>query len=380
MSSNSKQIALVVLCTVFLCAGRAVAQPDQVERVEMTLMVGEQRVLSSDDVKSYSEGTPGVIDVRLTQDARRFVVVGVRPGRTTLLFLLTDGLERHYDVTVGDPAAAQAPVPVDAPDLRVEAKDNIRLDFYFVQLNKSYEHQVGVAWPASVGGGRLSASYDLLAGSFTSATAVVTDQALPRLDVAQAAGWAKVLRQAAVITANGMAATFSGGGEVNIPVVGSLAAEIRSIGFGSTVKVLPRYDRETGRLELQLVARVADLVDDGGTGAPGRLTSELETVVNLELGQSLVLAGLTARRETHSHAGLPLLSQIPILGAFFGTHSDRRQEAENVVFIVPTVVDAVSVQARQRIREALEVYDEYDGDLDEVDFVGLPPEQRRRRR
>ena len=51
---------------------------------------------------------------------------------------------------------------------------------------------------------------------------VVEDEALLRLDMAQAAGYAKLVRQAAVITQNGAEAQFSGGGEVNIPVQGSL--------------------------------------------------------------------------------------------------------------------------------------------------------------
>lgn len=338
------------------------------ETVELTLAVGEQRVLSAENVRSYSEGTRGVVDVRLTRDTERFVLVGEKPGETTLLFLMRDGTQRHYTISVVDPDKPESSDPG-----RVQAVDNVRLDFYFVQLNKSYSHQIGIGWPAAAGGGTVSASFDLLAGQLQSATAVVADQALPRLDMAQAAGFAKVLKQAAVITANGSEASFSGGGEVNIPIQGSLVAEIRAIEFGSLVQVLPRYDRETGRIELSIHAEVADLVDDNGTGAPGRLTSKLQTVVNLELGQSLVVAGLTSRRELRNQAGLPGLSQIPILGGLFGSNRRQNQESENVVFIVPTVVDAVSVEARERVREALEVYETYTGDLDEVDFLHAPP-------
>jgi type II secretory pathway component GspD/PulD (secretin) len=98
----------------------------------------------------------------------------------------------------------------------------------------------------------------------------------------------------------------------------------------------------------------------------------LDTVVNLELGQSLVLAGLTARSEAQSQTGLPLGSRIPIIGVLFGTNASRSQETENLIFIVPTVVDAVSLQARARIREAMNVYANYDGDLDEVQLVEPP--------
>lgn len=332
----------------------------------LRLEVGTQQVLTADNVRSYSEGVQGVVDVRLTGDAKSFIIVALRPGQTTLLFIMMDGTEKLYRITVFDPSA---PKPGDArpasPREQVLTRDNIRLDFYFVQFDKSYSHQIGVDWATRYGGGSLSAFYNLQTGSFDNATATIQDQALPALDLAQATGWAKLQRHATLITANGTKAEFKGGGEINIPVQGSLSTGIHRIEFGSTIGVQPRYDSESGRLELEIHADVSDLADDRGTGTPGRLTSTLDTLVNLELGQSLMLAGLTAKSQSRSHAGLPVLSQIPILGALFGTHAEIAQETEDVVFIVPSVIDAVSLDARGRIREALDAYDEYTGNLDE---------------
>lgn len=329
---------------------------------ELALEVGAQQVLSSEGVSSYSEGTPGIVDVRLTQDGSQFVLVGKKPGRTTLLLMLQQGGQVQYRIVVGDPLAPGAAVVQIG---RVEARDNVRLDFYFVQLSSEAGARVGVQWPVSYGGGTLTAEVDLLAGSFQQATAAVTDQALPRLDLAQSAGWAKVLRQASVITANGTEATFSGGGEMNIPVQSSLGVGVRQISFGSTVSVQPRYDRESGRIELTLRAEVSDLASDRGSGVPGRTTSSLNSIVNLELGESLVIAGLTASSETGNKTGLPVLSQIPIIGALFGTHSGQNEASENLIFIVPSVVDAVSSDDRERARRALAAVRAFDGDLDE---------------
>jgi pilus assembly protein CpaC len=61
-----------------------------------------------------------------------------------------------------------------------------------------------------------------------------------------------------------------------------------------------------------------------------------------------------------------VLSQIPILGFLFGTHSEVSTDTEDVVFIIPSVLDAVSLDSRARIREALEAYDEYTGELDQL--------------
>ena len=347
---------------------RSTAQTSGAADVQnMDLQLGEQRVIPSESVRSYSEGTKGIVDVRLTKDASQFIIVAQKSGTTTLLFIMLDGTERHYHITVTDPNAHGRQ---NGDFGTVEAKDNIRLDFYFVQVSKNYNHKIGIGWPASIAP-TFNATYNVQAGSLDSATAVISSQALPRLDMAQATGWAKIMRQAAVVTANGEKATFSGGGELNFPIQSALSSSLQKIPYGSIIDVEPHYDAKTGRIELRLHADVSELDSDNGTGVPGRITANLDTQVNLELGQSLILAGLTAKSERRSKSGIPILSQIPILGVFFGSHARAESESENIVIIVPSVVDAVSMQDRERVNAALKSYTDFSGDMDEVDYI--PP-------
>ena len=337
--------------------GAALSGFDQ-ERIEvLSLRVAEQHVLPAGGVRSYSEGTRGIVDVRLTKDGEQFVLVGQEVGSTSLLLIMMDGTERHLRIDVKE---SSANVQKD-PNQTVEKEDNIRLDFYFVQVDRATNHQIGVGYPQSISMGTASASFDFMSQSFQSATAVVEEQALLRLDMAQASGWAKLMRKAAVIAENGKRAQFSGGGEVNIPVQGSLTTGIHTIEFGSKIEVLPRYDSETGRLEIEVKAEVSDLTDDRGSGAPGRVTSGISTIVNLELGQALVLAGLSSASKLKSHTGVPFLSQIPIIGLLFGSERMTEQEVDNVIFIVPTVVDATTADAREQIKTAFDAYQKYTG-------------------
>src|SRR5690606_38786566 len=221
--------------------------------------------------------------------------------------------------------------------------------------------QLGVGYPGSVGPIRAGASFDFVTQRFESATAVVENQALLRLDMAQSTGWAKLMRKAAVITEHGKRAEFSGGGGVNLPIQGGLATGIHTIDFGSRIEVLPRYDSSTGRLQIEISADVSDLTDDRGTGAPGRITASISSIVNLELGQALVLAGLTSESKVKSRTGIPVLSQLPIVGYLFGSEKLARQAADNVIFIVPTVLDAATRDAREEIQPALRAYTSYKG-------------------
>lgn len=334
----------------------------------MTLRVGDQASLSAQGVKSYSEGMPGIVEVRLPKDGEQFVLLALRPGNTTLLLFMLDGREvqvrMHVVSDLGEPTGEQ---------IRVAAQDNIRLDFYFVQVSQGYGHQLGIGYPESVGGSAtLNATMDLRTAGITDASLGIADQVLPRLDIAQRAGFARVSRQAAVVAENGKQAAFRSGGEVNVAIQGALTAEVRSIQFGSQITVQPRFDKDNNRIELQVGAEVSDLTHDSGA-IPGRTVATLDTVVNLDLGKSLVLAGLNASSDAKSTSGLPGLSRIPILGGLFGSHSRRSEETKNLLFIVPSVVQAVPIRERNLIDEMLRVYQAYDGDIANVKLLDPGP-------
>jgi pilus assembly protein CpaC len=374
-SSVARRFALVVLPMLLVVVAGGPAYAQEGNKKDITLVVGEQTSISAKNVRTYSEGVPGIIDVRVPKDGSEFVIVALKPGTTSLLLIYEDGTKSQYGFKVVTARTAEAS--------GVNEKENIRLDFYFVELSENYNHQIGVGFPASIGGNdvfRANAVIDLKNGDLLTATAVVANQPLPRLDILQSSGWVRISRQAVLVTQNGNQASFSSGGEVNLAIQGALTAEIRRIEFGSLIRVLPLYDPRTGRIELTISADVSDLTDDRGSGIPGRTVSKLDTLVNLELGQGVMLAGLNAHTETRTDTGLPLLSQIPVFGYFFGTHGNREEQTRNVLFIVPTVVDVVRSDARAHIVEALRIFEEYSGNLEGIDLMQAPRERSRRKK
>src|SRR4051812_22716229 len=91
--------ALVACCALWL-VGSPSARASSSEVHDMELAVGENQTLSALDVKSYSEGVPGVVEVKLTPAGNQFVVVGQRPGSTTLLMIKRDGSELSWNIHV----------------------------------------------------------------------------------------------------------------------------------------------------------------------------------------------------------------------------------------------------------------------------------------
>lgn len=390
---------------------------------EINMAIGESRIISARDVRNYSEGVPGIIEIKLTSDNSQFVINGRKAGSTTLLLIKSDGTQNTLNVNVfsRSPQAVEkelnqllggvsgvtvkrvgarfvldgtvnsdadlkrvqhvatlyqdqvdslvslagGPAPVAGPTTP-DKRFLIRIDFYFVQYDKNSSYAVGIGWPGSIGGVALQSTftYDFLQKATQAATASLVNQPLPRLDIAAARGWAKVLKQATVITNNDSEADFSNGGEQNFSVNTGLTIGVQRISFGTELTVLPHYDPAKRELTMKLVADVADLTASvGGASLPGRTTSKLTTNVSLKLGQSLVLSGIRTQSVQHNVAGLPLLSEIPILGLLFASHSDNKLQTEGAVFVVPSVIETIPSSAAEMVDNALRKFQNFDGDV-----------------
>jgi Flp pilus assembly secretin CpaC len=364
-------VALLALASL-VWAGPVAAQQNR----ELELRPGEQTTISSIGVERYSEGVGNIVQVRVTE--REFVVVAMRPGQTSLVLFYENGRQVTYSITVIDPNAAQT-----RPGTVAE-RENIRLDLYFVELTETYNHNVGIGFPGTIGGGGVGTgllTFDFLGTpmdrtpQFTQASLSLVNQVLPRIDLAQAQGWARLRRQAMVVTANGTAAIFDAGGEVNVPIVAGLSAQIRTITFGSILRMTPRYDAQSGRIEVQMDADLSELTEPYLPGGPpSRRRTQLTSVVNLEPGQAMMMSGVVSRSERESQGGLPGLSQIPIIGVLFGTNQRVGEATQSVLFIVPTIVQAVPRQQRDYIRETLETFQRFSGFIHQVEmFERTPP-------
>jgi pilus assembly protein CpaC len=237
---------------------------------------------------------------------------------------------------------------------RVDRKINVKLDVHFVELSRRQGSRTGVSWPANLlGPGSLSASYDLLGGRWSMATYTIADGAMPSLDLLSMAGWAKVLKQSTLVATNGTAARYRAGGEVNVRVAGVAGGELRTIPFGSDVQITPRYNPQSGRIDLLIEAEAAEL-GDAVDGVPGRSLSKVTTLVHLMAGQSVMISGVRARAARETRSGLPLLRHIPILGLLFRSDTAAEEEADGAIFITPTVMHEIAEADRRRLREMID--------------------------
>jgi len=367
MGYSKARLALSSTLLLVVMSKANVAAQIEEER-SIVLRVGEQKSIDAKGIKSYSEGTPGFADVRVTRDQSRFVIVGKQDGTTSLLLIRNDGSQLQYTIRV---------IPADAIK-GSGGRENIRLDLYFVLIQDRYSHQIGLNWPGNIGSTFTpsEAAIAITGGSgqaTQTAFQILPKTFLPSFDLAQAKGWAKMYRQATLVTANGTEAVFASGGEFSVQVQNNLTVNVQAIEFGTKVSVLPKYDSKSGRIELEIVADVSDLdAEKGVQGIPGRMTSHVETLVNLELGQSVSLAGIRARTERRRKEGIPGLALVPFFGALFGKHARETEDNESYMLVVPSVVEPVSLGQRNRVEEALRVYESFQGGVDAHHLADQP--------
>ncbi|TSE28759.1 Type II secretion system protein D [Tepidimonas thermarum] len=112
-----------------------------------------------------------------------------------------------------------------------------------------------------------------------------------------------------------------------------------------------------GTVTMDIVQQVTDVGEiDAATGQRNFLTRQIQSRVAVRSGETVVLGGLIRDNETNGSSGLPGLSQIPVLGALFGTQTKQRDRTELLVLLTPRALEdddalrAASTELRERMR------------------------------
>jgi general secretion pathway protein D len=106
---------------------------------------------------------------------------------------------------------------------------------------------------------------------------------------------------------------------------------------GTKLSVRPTLSGD-GYVMLQVVQQVNAATNETAFNAPVISTRSVDTQLLIKDGQTIVLGGLTDRTRVVSKSGIPVLSEIPIVGGLFGQQSRQTLETELFVFLTPHVI------------------------------------------
>jgi type IV pilus assembly protein PilQ len=162
------------------------------------------------------------------------------------------------------------------------------------------------------------------------------------LSAAQAETRAEVISSPRVITANQKEATIEQGTE--IPYQQSASSGATTISFKKAVlslKVTPQITPDN-RIILDLDVKKDTIgtitVASGGVNVPSIDTREIVTQVLVNDGQTVVLGGILETEHRDDQTKVPLLGDIPVLGALFKEQSKTNNKDELLIFVTPKIV------------------------------------------
>lgn len=231
----------------------------------------------------------------------------------------------------------------------VDRSNNMNLQLGFAGANGNTQGAIGTGGTLiqpTTGGGPLSNTlsdamniflfrpeYNLLAG----------------IQALQSKGLVEVLAEPNVLAVNGKQASFVAGGEFPFPMVqgGSAigAVTISWREYGIRLNFLPDVTPR-GTIRLQVAPEVSALdysnaVTISGFTVPALTTRRVQTEVELESGQSFVIAGLLNNQITETLSKIPGIGDIPLLGKLFQGKTMTKSNTELLVIVTPELVRPV---------------------------------------
>ncbi len=155
---------------------------------------------------------------------------------------------------------------------------------------------------------------------------------------------ANILSSPSIMVLDNSEADFIVGEEVPV-VTGSTAGSNNSNPFqtvsrkevGIKLKVTPQIN-EGNAVKLTIQQEVSNVLPADGAVDVRFAKRQLNTVVMVNDGQMLVLGGLIDERAVESKSKVPLLGDIPIIGALFRSTSTSMEKKNLMVFIKPTII------------------------------------------
>ncbi|CUB04620.1 type II and III secretion system protein [Marinomonas fungiae] len=226
---------------------------------------------------------------------------------------------------------------LDSPMRQIEIAAEI------AQVSDTVQEQLGVNWQtrlldASQNG--VFANVDLGIASAPVNVGIAGSSGLinlsATLDWLERNGSANIIARPKIVTSEGQPARIESGTEVPYQVMNddNLSVEFRQAGL--VLEVTPEVkDASTLLLDLRIHQ---DSVGDMVNGVPSLETNRVQTQVEVKSGETLVLGGIFREERLITVSKVPVLGDVPLLGAMFRQRTEQQEKRELLVFITPKLL------------------------------------------
>ncbi len=295
---------------------------------------------SSKSVVSTDSGESGItlpsadaIEI-IADDVRNALVVLATPQD----YLMVENAIRKLDVV-------PLQVLIEASILEVTLKDDLSygVEWFFKNTidGSQGKHSRSTLDLGNAGISALNPGF-----SFTVVDAA--DQVRIALNALQNESEVNVLSSPSLMVLDNQTAMINVGDEIPVPTRQSVSNvnpnsptvnEIQFRQTGVTLTVTPRVN-SGGLVTMEIKQEVSNAVSTTSSeiDAPTIQQRQIESVVAINSGETIVLGGLIQDTETENEGGIPVLHKIPLLGKLFGQTTRDSRRTELLVLITPRVV------------------------------------------
>ncbi|MBN2895256.1 MAG: hypothetical protein JXK05_05120 [Campylobacterales bacterium] len=133
--------------------------------------------------------------------------------------------------------------------------------------------------------------------------------------------------------------------------------------IGLTLKIKPRLS-SGDKVTLVANAKLEDVIPGSTPGYVNTSKREVTTTAIVQDGESVIIGGLLSDKERDSNTGIPLLKDIPVLGALFGYTDTSKEEINLVIILTPYIVR--NNEDLPRVRKLMQQLDEIQNEYEKL--------------
>jgi len=178
------------------------------------------------------------------------------------------------------------------------------------------------------------------------------------LNYLSTSGVAKVLDETTLVTLENKEARFHAGGTIYIKIqtttdTGVPSTEVRPINYGLQLIIKAKEIINDEYVDMEIITKSTQIdwvnqVD----GIPSFTDKTIETFVITKNKSTVVLGGLIKSEDVKSYSKIPLLGDLPLIGALFRSKSFKEGRSELVFFITPEIVDVSSNEDKEYLNKS----------------------------
>lgn len=238
--------------------------------------------------------------------------------------------------------------------MKVRDPQQVMLEVRVAEISKKLLDQMGVGFNATSGDVRWNviSNYSRAADGTgkTGLLSLFPGANKLTVDAEHTDSLIKILAEPNIVASSGQEGSFLVGGRIFIPVPQSTGGTNSLITlvereYGVGLKFVPTV-LDGGRISLKVApevsefSNVTDFQNTQGKTPPVFTTRRASTTVQLKDGEHLVIGGLMRNNVTANVKAVPVLGQLPILGALFRSTEYASDKTELVIVVSPSLVKA----------------------------------------